>query len=164
MKTKFIKRGMSGLMAVLMAVTAFVGLGTTTAFAASETAESYMVSYPRDGDANQVYGEDGWGHTAKTYMNGWSTGSSRVLTLHCMDSYDGKVCYCIEPGVVRNVGDTYTKFNENFWDMLLIRTVSSPLRIMFAVMIGLSRKSNPLKAICLIMPLIMSVRKLSFTP
>lgn len=45
MKTKFIKRGMSGLMAVLMAVTAFVGLGTTTAFAASETAESYMVSY-----------------------------------------------------------------------------------------------------------------------
>ena len=116
MKTKFIKRGMSGLMAVLMAVTAFVGLGTTTAFAASETAESYMVSYPRDGDANQVYGEDGWGHTAKTYMNGWSTGSSRVLTLHCMDSYDGKVCYCIEPGVVRNVGDTYTKFNENFWD------------------------------------------------
>lgn len=30
--------------------------------------------------------------------------------------YDGKVCYCIEPGVVRNVGDTYTKFNENFWD------------------------------------------------
>ena len=106
MKTKFIKRGMSGLMAVLMAVTAFVGLGTTTAFAASETAESYMVSYPRDGDANQVYGEDGWGHTAKTYMNGWSTGSSRVLTLHCMDSYDGKVCYCIEPGVVRNVGDT----------------------------------------------------------
>ncbi len=116
MKTKFIKRGMSGLMAVLMAVTAFVGLGTTTVFAASETAESYMVSYPRDGDANQVYGEDGWGHTAKTYMNGWSTGSSRVLTLHCMDSYDGKVCYCIEPGVVRNVGDTYTKFNENFWD------------------------------------------------
>ena len=116
MKTKFIKRGMSGLMAVLMAVTAFVGLGTTTAFAASETAESYMVSYPRDGDANQVYGEDGWGHTAKTYMNGWSTGSSRVLTLHCMDSYDGKVCYCIEPGVVRNVGDTYTKFDENFWD------------------------------------------------
>ena len=30
MKTKFIKRGMSGLMAVLMAVTAFIGLGTTT--------------------------------------------------------------------------------------------------------------------------------------
>ena len=41
MKTKFIKRGMSGLMAVLMAVTAFIGLGATTAFAASETAESY---------------------------------------------------------------------------------------------------------------------------
>lgn len=45
MKTKFIKRGMSGLMAVLMAVTAFIGLGATTAFAASETAESYKKEY-----------------------------------------------------------------------------------------------------------------------
>ena len=73
MKTKFIKRGMSGLMAVLMAVTAFIGLGATTAFAASETAESYMVSYPRDGDAVQVYDQSTWGHSAKTYMNGWGT-------------------------------------------------------------------------------------------
>ena len=33
-----------------------------------------------------------------------------------MDSYDGKVCYCIEPGVPRNVGDSYSGFGENFWD------------------------------------------------
>ena len=116
MKTKFIKRGMSGLMAVLMAVTAFIGLGATTAFAASETAESYMVSYPRDGDAVQVYDQSTWGHSAKTYMNGWGTQSSNVTTIHCMDSYDGKVCYCIEPGVPRNVGDSYSGFGENFWD------------------------------------------------
>lgn len=101
MKTKFIKRGMSGLMAVLMAVTAFIGLGTTTAFAASETAESYMVSYPRDGDAVQVYDQSTWGHSAKTYMNGWGTQSSNVTTIHCMDSYDGKVCYCILDSPIR---------------------------------------------------------------
>lgn len=80
---------MSGLLAVLMAFTALIGMGTT-AFAASETAESYMVSYPRDGDAVQVYDQSTWGHSAKTYMNGWSTQSSNVTTIHCMDSYDGK--------------------------------------------------------------------------
>ena len=38
---KILKRGMSGLLAVLMAFTVLAGFGTTTAFAASETAESY---------------------------------------------------------------------------------------------------------------------------
>ena len=50
---KILKRGMSGLLAVLMAFTVLAGFGTTTAFAASETAESYMISFPRDGDAAQ---------------------------------------------------------------------------------------------------------------
>ena len=113
---KILKRGMSGLLAVLMAFTALVGFGTTTAFAASETAESYMISFPRDGDAAQIYSEDAWGHSAKNYMNGWATGSSNYTTLHCMNSFDGKVCYCIEPGLSRNVGDTYHGFGEDFWD------------------------------------------------
>lgn len=111
-----LKKGISGLMAVLVCLTTFIGIGATPAFAASETAESYMVSYPRDGDAVQVYDQDTWGHSAKTYMNGWYTGTSNMTTIHCMDSYDGKVCYCIEPGIERNAGDTYTKFDENFWD------------------------------------------------
>lgn len=106
---------MAGLLAVLTAFTTLIGMGTT-AFAASETAESYMVSYPRDGDAVQVYDQSTWGHSAKTYMNGWSTQSSNVTTIHCMDSYDGKICYCIEPGVPRNVGDSYSGLGENFWD------------------------------------------------
>ena len=42
--TKILKRGLSGLLAVLMAFTVLAGFGTTTAFAASETAESYMIS------------------------------------------------------------------------------------------------------------------------
>ena len=41
-----LKKGMSGLMAVLVCLTTFIGIGATPAFAASETAESYMVSYP----------------------------------------------------------------------------------------------------------------------
>ena len=78
---KIFKRGMSGLLAVLMAFTVLAGFGTTTAFAASETAESYMISFPRDGDAAQIYSEDAWGHSAKNYMNGWATGSSNYTTL-----------------------------------------------------------------------------------
>lgn len=115
MKNKLVKRSASLFMALVMCFSFMAAMGTT-AFAASETAESYMVSYPRDGDANGVYGTDGWGHEAKTYMNGWHTGSSNVTTIHCMDSYSGKVCYCIEPGVVRNIGDTYTRFDEDFWE------------------------------------------------
>lgn len=75
-----------------------------------------MISYPRDGDANTTYGADGWGHTAKTYMNGWKSQAGNFTTLHCMDSFDGKVCYCIEPGVTRNIGDTYSGLGEEFWN------------------------------------------------
>ena len=62
MRKNYIKRGMSGLLAVLMAFTTLIGVGTT-AFAASETADAYIVSFPRDGDVSSVLGEDGWGHS-----------------------------------------------------------------------------------------------------
>ena len=65
---KILKRGMSGLLAVLMAFTVLAGFGTTTAFAASETAESYMISFPRDGDAAQIYSEDAWGQIGRAHV------------------------------------------------------------------------------------------------
>ena len=97
---KKLKRGMSGLLAALLTFTAVFGSGVT-ALAASPsgaTSKSYSVAFPRDGDANQIYSEDVWGHSAKTYMNGWSTSESTTTTVHCMDSFDGQVVYCIEPG------------------------------------------------------------------
>lgn len=51
---KILKRGMSGLLAVLMAFTVLAGFGTTTAFAASETAESYMISFPVTGRCSDL--------------------------------------------------------------------------------------------------------------
>ena len=75
---KKLKRGMSGLLAALLTFTAVFGSGVT-ALAASPsgaTSKSYSVAFPRDGDANQIYSEDVWGHSAKTYMNGWSTSES----------------------------------------------------------------------------------------
>ena len=115
---KKLKRGMSGLLAALLTFTAVFGSGVT-ALAASPsgaTSKSYSVAFPRDGDANQIYSEDVWGHSAKTYMNGWSTSESTTTTVHCMDSFDGQVVYCIEPGVPRSMGETFTGFGEDFWD------------------------------------------------
>lgn len=110
-----IKKGMSGLLAVVMCLSTFIGIGATPVFAASETSESYSVGFPRDGDAVQVYDENVWGHSAKKYMNGWYTEASTMTTIHCMDGYDGKVVYCIEPGITRTMGESFTGYGEDFW-------------------------------------------------
>lgn len=112
MKTQKIKKCMSLFLAALMCVTTLFGIGTT-AYAAEETDEVCLVSFPRDGDAN--YGGE-WGHGSYTYMNGWSMASSRYTTVRAMGSYDGNICYCIEPGVPQESGDCFTKKGENFWD------------------------------------------------
>ena len=50
---------MSLFLAALMCVTSLVGIGTT-AYAAEETDDVYLISYPRDGDSN--YNAE-WGHS-----------------------------------------------------------------------------------------------------
>ena len=112
MKTQKFKRTLSLFLAMLMCVTTLFGMGTT-AFAAEETDEVYLISYPRDGDAN--YGGE-WGHDSLNFMNGWSTATSRFTTIRAMGSYEGNICYCIEPGVPQQTGNTFTKKGEDFWD------------------------------------------------
>ena len=112
MKTQKIKKLMSLFLATLMCVTTFAGFGTT-AHAAEETENVYLVSFPRSGDEN--YGAE-WGHESHSFMNGWSSGTSRYTTVRAMGSYSGNICYCIEPGVPQETGDRYTKKGENFWD------------------------------------------------
>lgn len=87
MKKSIFRRGISGLLAVLMIFTALMGIGTTTAFAAStagESAESYSVGFPRDGDANLDYSGT-WGHDELHYMNGWTSGETTWMTTLHMD-------------------------------------------------------------------------------
>ena len=112
MKMQKAKRFMSLFLAALMCVTTLVGFGTT-AYAAEETDEVYLISFPRDGDANYT-GE--WGHGSHTFMNGWSSGTSRFTTVRAMGSYNGNICYCIEVGVPQETGDSYTQKGEDFWD------------------------------------------------
>lgn len=78
MKKNLFKRGMAGLLSLVMCLTALVGIGTTTAYAAGERAEVYLVSFPRSGDANIDYSGT-WGHPNLRYMNGWHSGESKYL-------------------------------------------------------------------------------------
>ena len=117
MKKKLFKRGVAGLLSLVMCLTALVGFGTTTAFAAGEQAEVYLISFPRSGDANLDY-SGSWGHSNLQYMNGWFSGNSKYTTIRAMHSYDGNICDCIEPGTAQDTGDSYTSKDESFWDNL----------------------------------------------
>lgn len=114
MKTQKLKKFMSLFLAALMCVTALAGLGTT-AYAAEETDEIYLISFPREGDAN--YDLNGsWGHESLSFMNGWRTQKGCFTTVRAMGSYEGNICYCIEIGVPQETGDTFTQKGEGFWD------------------------------------------------
>lgn len=112
MKTLKLKKFMSLFLAALMCVTTLAGFGTT-AYAAEATDEVYLVSFPRDGDAN--YSAE-WGHGSLNFMNGWSARKSRYTTVYAMGSYTGNICYCIEPGVPIETGNRFTQKGEDFWD------------------------------------------------
>ena len=117
MKTHLFKRGIAGLLSLVMCLSAFMGLGTTTAFAAGEQAEVYLISFPRSGDANLDYSGT-WGHPELRFMNGWFLGASNYTIIRALHSYDGNICYCIEPGTPQETGDSYTSKDETFWDNL----------------------------------------------
>ena len=109
------KRSLSLFLAVLLCLTAVLGFGTTTAFAAGEQSDVYLVAYPREGDANLDYSGT-WGHDNLQYMNGWSSGRSLFTIVRAMGSYEGNICYCIEPGVPLETGDSLSKWGEDFWE------------------------------------------------
>lgn len=112
-KTKF-KKAVSLMLAAVMSLTAFMGIGATTAFAAvGEKADVYLVDYPRSGDTNNN-GE--WGHGNLNYMNGWKGLSTKYTGLRAMGSYSGNIAYCIEPGTGQRTGDTLTEKGENFFN------------------------------------------------
>lgn len=115
---KLYRRSISGLLALLICFTAILGSGVT-AFAAAPTgerADSYSVAFPRDGDANLDYSGT-WGHDELHYMNGWTSGEATwMTTLHTIGSFGGPACYCIEPGVPRNLYRSYESYGEDYWD------------------------------------------------
>ena len=114
MKTNIFKRCTSLVLALIICISSFAGLGTT-AFASGVKGKSYMVSFPRENDAKVDYSGT-WGHKAQNLMNGWSLHESRYTTFFPMDDYGGKICYCIEPGTPAANGNEFTQKDESFWD------------------------------------------------
>lgn len=110
MKTKNFKRPIALFLAVMLCASLLFSLGTT-AFAAEETANVCLIAFPRDGDAN-YNGE--WGHGNLNFMNGWSTKASSFTLIRAMGQYSGNICYCIEPGVSQQPGDSLTKKEKIF--------------------------------------------------
>lgn len=114
MKKSIFKKGTSALLAMVMCLSTFFGIGSTTAFAAeSTTDEVVMISFPRDGDDNLG---GNWGHDELHYMNGWTASESSKITVYTVGSWTGNACYCIEPGTPLSTGDNLTKRDENYWD------------------------------------------------
>lgn len=109
MKKHLFKKGLSVFMAAVMCLTTFV----STVFASGEESEVFLVSFPREEDP--AYSGD-WGHKDSQYMNGWHFGASKFTSVRALNSYEGGICYCIEPGVTQNPGDKLAKKDENFWD------------------------------------------------
>ena len=112
--TKKLIKGTSLLLAIIICVSTFIGIGSTTAFAAAgEKTEVYLIDYPRDGDSNYY---DDWGHREMKYMNGWKDFETSCTGLRVIGSYFGNIAYCIEPGTAQDIGDTLTEKNENYFD------------------------------------------------
>ena len=118
-----IKRAVSFVMATVLSLTAFMGVGANTAFAAAgEKTNVYMVDFPRDGDANY----DGvWGYNNLTLKNGWHTGSATHTNLKAIGSFSGNVGYCIEPGVHLSMGQLMTQYDENYFNNIQANGVIS---------------------------------------
>lgn len=114
MKTT-IKRTTAMLLALVLCLTAFLGLGTPFVHAAEQWAEVRNIQFPREGDDNY---DAAWGHPALKYRNGWETSKSSKNIIRAMESYSGPVCYCIEPGVIQNTGDTFVSRGDDFWDSI----------------------------------------------
>lgn len=108
-KTKF-KKAVSLMLAAVMSLTAFTGIGATTAFAAvGEKADVYLVDYPRSGDTNNN-GE--WGHGNLNYMNGWKGLSTKYTGLRAMGSYSGNIASALE--VINEDGELERKADMFF--------------------------------------------------
>ena len=110
MKTNLWKRAAALLLALVLC---FACVGTASA-AEDVSGKAYLISYPRDGDEN--YHTGSWGHDALYFRHGWKLSASDYLDVRAIGSYDADICYCIEPGVIQNTGDAFSRMGEDFWE------------------------------------------------
>lgn len=112
MKSKIMKKAVSLLLMAVTILGTVIG-GATPAFAA-ETLSAHNFSFPRENDAN--WDSSSWGRPAQNLMSGWYADSVNQFWVHTVGDVEDTVTYCIEPGVNRPAGSSFTKRDESFWD------------------------------------------------
>lgn len=114
MKTNIFKRVASLLLAMLMCLSTLIGVGLTAA--ADEVPEqdkTVVFSFPRDGDENYTAE---WGHDDLSFMNGWFRHSAKRTHIFSIGSWNGNVCYCLEPGTPIANDQILTRNDESFFE------------------------------------------------
>ena len=106
---KIFKKLTAVLLAVSTGISAISGLSMNVTAATKQ--DIYIIDLPRGNDSNQ----SGWGHPALNFMNGWSVLQTNFSEAIAVDSFEGKSCYCIEPGVPLFSGNVLSKEAEEFW-------------------------------------------------
>ncbi|MDR0879616.1 MAG: Cys-Gln thioester bond-forming surface protein [Clostridioides sp.] len=135
---KFIKRITSLFMSLMMVLTMYSGLFTSTADAADRNI--YLNEYPRPlnsegGDIWSSYYDD-WkenlGHSALKFLNGWTANASKSFFIKSYGSSEGRAAYCIEAGVHLNgtTGEQLKPADETYWDKYPdLNDVLTPMQI-----------------------------------
>ena len=100
--------------AFLLALVLCLYLLPTTAFAASK--QVYIWNFPLSDDTLKSSGN--WGHGVLNLRFGYRVGASSYTQFRCLDSWQGEVAYCIEPGAPQKNYDSITDHDDTWWDHL----------------------------------------------
>lgn len=100
--------------AFLLALVLCLCLLPTTAFAASK--QVYIWNFPLSDDTLKSSGN--WGHGVLNLRFGYRVGASSYTQFRCLDSWQGEVAYCIEPGTPQKNYDSITDHDDTWWDHL----------------------------------------------
>ena len=88
----------------------------TTAFAASK--QVYIWNFPLSDDTLRTSGK--WGHGALNLRFGYHVAANNYTQFRCLDSWQGEVAYCIEPGVPQKNYDSLTDHDDTWWDRMTL--------------------------------------------
>lgn len=102
--------------AFLLALVLCLCLLLTTAFAASK--QVYIWNFPLSDDTLKSSGN--WGHGVLNLRFGYRVGASSYTQFRCLDSWQGEVAYCIEPGAPQKNYDSITDHDDTWWDHLTL--------------------------------------------
>ena len=102
--------------AFLLALVLCLCLLPTTAFAASK--QVYIWNFPLSDDTLKSSGN--WGHGVLNLRFGYRVGASSYTQFRCLDSWQGEVAYCIEPGAPQKNYDSITDHDDTWWDHLTL--------------------------------------------